>query len=274
MNLWKKKLSLKVWPYLVLVKYRRDRKGKATHCETKMRREAMWAWTKAMPPLQRVIDGKRWWGSDLSLLALYGGGQAQTHSLLPQELWHGFSVSWESSIWKKCTLPSSAVLAPKVPLASSPGPIEGQHWNLRLYSFCNCFSTDTGHQRWDWLLLNDASHHVLLFYSLAFTFTLSSIVLRSIQENDSQNGGGVLENIWINRMLTPPPLNTCPRSCWRHGEMHPWEDKKEIFQSSSFQTNWWSSVTPQVFTLRFNYRHQHESTSTLWQGKGTPKTVL
>ena len=30
-----------------------------------------------------------------------GGGQAQTHSLLPQKLWHGFNASWESSIWKR-----------------------------------------------------------------------------------------------------------------------------------------------------------------------------
>ena len=36
-----KKLNIKVWPYLVLVKYRRDRKGRATHCETKIMREAM-----------------------------------------------------------------------------------------------------------------------------------------------------------------------------------------------------------------------------------------
>ena len=33
------------------------------------------------------------------LSTFVGGGQAQTHSLLPQKLWHGFSASWESSIW-------------------------------------------------------------------------------------------------------------------------------------------------------------------------------
>ena len=90
---------LKVWPYLVLIKYRRDRKERATHCETTMMREAMWAWAKAMPPLQRVKyltqhvrDGKRWWGSNLSLFVL-----------------------------SPC---------PLVSVASSPGPIEGHHWEL------------------------------------------------------------------------------------------------------------------------------------------------
>ena len=29
------------------------------------------------------------------------GGQTQTHSLLPQKLWHEFSAGWESSIWQR-----------------------------------------------------------------------------------------------------------------------------------------------------------------------------
>ena len=34
-------------------------------------------------------------------MILNGSWQAQTHSILPQQLWHGFSASWESSIWKR-----------------------------------------------------------------------------------------------------------------------------------------------------------------------------
>ena len=43
------------------------------------------------------------------LLSLVGGGQAQTHSLLPQKLWHGFSVSWE---WAQCAQLVITVVGP------------------------------------------------------------------------------------------------------------------------------------------------------------------
>ena len=87
-----------IW-YVVLVKFRMDGKERVWYCETKMMREATWAWAKAMPPLRRVRylkqnivsfkDGKHWWRIKFILLVL-----------------------------SPC---------PEVPLASSPGPIEGHH---------------------------------------------------------------------------------------------------------------------------------------------------
>ena len=38
--------------------------------------------------------GNIWKGAPPYPILFVGGGQAQTHSLLPQELWHGFPIQW------------------------------------------------------------------------------------------------------------------------------------------------------------------------------------
>ena len=70
MNLRKRFVHPQFGCTYLLVKFRMDGKERATHCETKMMREATWAWAKAMPPLRRVRylkqnivslkDGKHW----------------------------------------------------------------------------------------------------------------------------------------------------------------------------------------------------------------------
>ena len=57
----------------------------------------IWIWLQWKQQIKSSSVGYVSWRS----ITLVGGGHAQTHSLLAQELWHGLSASWESSIWEK-----------------------------------------------------------------------------------------------------------------------------------------------------------------------------